>query len=372
MSEHLTEKLFKFWQNKFPNKVNTPEDAIKTAIYSKFPDLNKVEPPIKIEYLEELAEKMGVKVIRRLDMQPSGLISLLKTGEYKIDLNEKDSIERQRFTLAHEIGHTFFFKFDDEINDRARSLFENKNLETPITDQPEERLCDIAAAEILMPSQVFQKKLSAVGHSAKSILRLSNQFKTSIQATSRRLAEISPYKLVIALWEFQPNLNAYKTVWVARRAGNHLTKEFIVDESVPIFRTFQEKESFRGREFVRLGGPSFDEYCGDGLVLNGIKSRRILTVFILERYAQLAYMWEKYGKNLYLNLELRGVDDPALNQITEIVEQNPGKYNLYINLNSHNEVPYIIKSKTMRVNAAPEVIMNLRSILGQKNVWIEG
>ncbi|MFQ5636379.1 MAG: DNA polymerase III subunit alpha [bacterium] len=93
---------------------------------------------------------------------------------------------------------------------------------------------------------------------------------------------------------------------------------------------------------------------------------------LCDEIVPLEDVWERYAKNLYLTMELAGVDDPVLNQITQIVRQNPGECNLFINLKVRNKSKQTIKSKSMKVNPAPDVIMNLRSILGQDNVQMEG
>jgi DNA polymerase-3 subunit alpha len=84
-------------------------------------------------------------------------------------------------------------------------------------------------------------------------------------------------------------------------------------------------------------------------------------------------VWKLYAKNLHLNMQVVGVDDPILNQISEILEQNPGSCNLFINLKmpSENQEP-TIRSKKIKVNPAPDMIMKLRSLLGEENVWMEG
>ena len=85
----------------------------------------------------------------------------------------------------------------------------------------------------------------------------------------------------------------------------------------------------------------------------------------------LGEVWQRYAKNLYVSLELIGVDDPVLNQVTEILQQNPGHCNLFINLKVKNAAPQTIKSRKLKVNPAPEVITNLRAILGHDNVWVD-
>lgn len=261
-----------------------PELAIRKAVRSAFPELDELEPPVDVK---SLASKRGVQRIRTVVMQADGIISLVKgsVGEYLIDLNKSHPESRRRFTCAHEIGHTFFFDLDDEIDTRARLQIEDGNLTNVNSNRHEEYLCNVAAAEILMPRRAFTARLDSAGPSAKNIITLSRQFKTSLWATARRMVEIYRYiNLVVALWEHQPDLDYYQTSWVIRSLNARPREKLIADKSAPIFRTFQSASSFRGRKLVSLGG-NLEDYFVDGCALRASARRAVLTVFILDERA---------------------------------------------------------------------------------------
>jgi DNA polymerase-3 subunit alpha len=142
---------------------------------------------------------------------------------------------------------------------------------------------------------------------------------------------------------------------------------------------FVTLEDFYGSKEVIVFSKIFDKYRdyleADSMILVkgriSIKEEEDIKI-LCDEIVPLEDVWERYAKNLYLTMELAGVDDPVLNQVTRIVQENPGECNLFINLKVQNNPKQTIKSKTMKVNPAPEVIMNLRSILGQENVWMEG
>jgi DNA polymerase-3 subunit alpha len=96
------------------------------------------------------------------------------------------------------------------------------------------------------------------------------------------------------------------------------------------------------------------------------------TKILCDEVVPLQNVTQHYAKNLHLNMELVGVDDPILNQVTELLEQNPGNCDLYINLKIPAEQRPVIRSRKIKVNPAPEMIMELRRLLGQENVWMEG
>ena len=96
------------------------------------------------------------------------------------------------------------------------------------------------------------------------------------------------------------------------------------------------------------------------------------TKIICNEIVPIDEVWETHAKNLYLNMELMGVDDPILNKVNSILKANPGNCNLFINLKTKADKKQVIKSKKIKVNPAPNVIMELRTLLGRANVWMDG
>ncbi|MDQ3816060.1 MAG: ImmA/IrrE family metallo-endopeptidase [Acidobacteriota bacterium] len=272
MSDPLIQKFCDRWGIKFP------EEAIKKAIRFTFPNLQEVKLPVDVK---RLAYERGVLQIRSTAMQADGIISLKDGGGYLIDVNKSHPENRRRFTIAHEIGHTFFFDLESDLTTRLRLQVADTNLTDIKANRYEEYLCNLAAAEILMPSKPFSTNVQSAGPTAKTIITLSRLFKTSIWATSRRLIEVCPFpKLLVALWEYQPAYGIYQTSWVVQSAKNRGSQKLTVDERSPIFSTFQSMSSFRGRKLISLGG-DIDDYFVDGCIIKNTSPKTILTVFIL-------------------------------------------------------------------------------------------
>ncbi len=153
---------------------------------------------------EEFCRILGIEKIVKQELgQLSGL--LLKFNDrYVIKVNKNHNSSRQKFSCAHEIGHILFSElklghyiytieyrtFNPQGRDRAR-----------LTER--ERLCDAAAAELLMPESIFKKYLSNFGVSVYAIERLANIFKVSVRAATRRIAEISLEPCIALIWERQ-------------------------------------------------------------------------------------------------------------------------------------------------------------------------
>lgn len=254
-----------------------PELAIIKAINSTFPGLKMTKPPIDVYRFATQREI----TIRYKKMTQDGIIFKIQGGGYQVELNKDHSEVRRRFTCAHEIGHTFFFNANDR-NPNAR--IEERNLEKIKADVMEEYLCNIAAAEILMPYDSFSAYAKSFGPSVKSIIKLSRIFRTSLWATSRRLVQILPYKLTIVLWDNFSVSKCYKSSWIVASASNQSLQTLILDRSVPICKSFDSKPIFRGKMWVSLGGP-IEDYFVDGMRIRSSNCTRILTMFILETFA---------------------------------------------------------------------------------------
>jgi len=80
------------------------------------------------------------------------------------------------------------------------------------------------------------------------------------------------------------------------------------------------------------------------------------TKILCENVSLLENAWEDYGKNLHLGLKLIGVDDPLLNQVSEILKRYPGSCNLFINLRTSQQKDKTIKSRKMKVRPSLEMI----------------
>jgi Zn-dependent peptidase ImmA (M78 family) len=178
-------------------KKISPIDLLKT--------LNITTPPVDPF---ELAKKIGIKVNENLDwnrLHYDGEIYLNEEKKPEIWINPTDHINRQRFTLAHELGHLVndvlphLDKFKDPIRDDYKTLKRGANY-----DLKEMRANKFAAA-ILMPKdmliEVGSKIIEEYNEEKKEkmpidilIKILSNKFEVSEQAMEYRLKNLGLIK----------------------------------------------------------------------------------------------------------------------------------------------------------------------------------
>ena len=138
---------------------------------------NKLSIRIFYRDLKELEAKANRKI--------SGLIYVNKSKDAFADkerfifINDNDPETRQKFTLAHELGH-FFLHMKDDADGVIISFRGDKN--------PIEREADIFAAELLMPKHLIEQEHRDIPFPTASYL--ASQFGVSKEAMRYRLDEM--------------------------------------------------------------------------------------------------------------------------------------------------------------------------------------
>ncbi|MBA7615606.1 hypothetical protein ES703_22889 [subsurface metagenome] len=163
---------------------------------------------------EEFGRLQGIKIVKA-DLGETSAVLLRFHDGYVIKVNENHNLGRQNFSCAHEIGHTLFSepKLERYIKNIEYRTFDPQG-EADARKTARERLCEAAAAELLMPEFVFRKYLSGFGVSVRSIERLANIFKVAIRAAAIRVAEVSPEPCIALLWRQQRTKSkALKLAW---------------------------------------------------------------------------------------------------------------------------------------------------------------
>jgi hypothetical protein len=126
------------------------------------------------------------------------------SGGVTMRVNQDRPETRQRFSIAHEISHTFFPDYATKAWCRTDARYRDRS-------NPEdylEMLCDIAAAELLMPLPWFSNDAATVA-SASGLAGLAAAYRASREAAIRRYAELCPEVVaaVFFIWKLKPTQN---------------------------------------------------------------------------------------------------------------------------------------------------------------------
>ena len=147
-------------------------------------------PPYEPTAMLSFAPMPLASRVRRVNMSDDADIRRVGT-QLQIFLNAEQSELRNRFSLAHELGHTFFlpFRMGDERDTSIETTY-------GCQDAEEERLCNIAAAEILMPEHDIRHKIIRLLPTASLVKELAARFTVSQQSMAVRVCGLSPLPLL--------------------------------------------------------------------------------------------------------------------------------------------------------------------------------
>ena len=163
------------------NNVKAEKEAIK--IIDTF---NQIVP-IDVNYI---AKKLEINVIlETLEETVSGML-VIKDKNATIAINKIHHENRQRFTLAHEIGHFILHGKKQNIFIDNHLVF-HRGKEASEGVYTKEIEANIFAAELLMPkTEVFKKVIEINILNENNITELSQYFKVSKQAFTHRLRNL--------------------------------------------------------------------------------------------------------------------------------------------------------------------------------------
>lgn len=146
--------------------------------------------------VNEIAEKLGLQVTAHdLGANVSGVLYIDK-GKGTIGYNDTESEVRQRFTIAHEVGHFILHRLENEIfvdKKEFKVLFRDDKSSTGEIKQ--EREANAFAAALLMPRERVIKELDKMkfdlGDDKEDVIKeLANTFKVSTQAMMYRISNL--------------------------------------------------------------------------------------------------------------------------------------------------------------------------------------
>jgi Zn-dependent peptidase ImmA (M78 family) len=130
-----------------------------------------------------LASFRGVAEVAVADQDEAGCI-YVREGHLVIQTRRADSQERRRFTVGHEISHTFFPGFLEERRSRSDATVGQFD-----RSQAEEYLCDLGGAELLLPRTELLPRLRRQVDLA-AVIELASEFESTIEVTALRAAAL--------------------------------------------------------------------------------------------------------------------------------------------------------------------------------------
>jgi len=138
-------------------------------------DESDARPPVNATLLASLR---GIARVERRLQPWAGVLAPDGDG-LVVGVRATDGVERQRFTILHEAGHTLLPGFAESRQYRC--------------DRPksrDEELCDIAASELLLPRRFFLPDLRDAPPGLDGVEELASVYRASIEATALRAVDL--------------------------------------------------------------------------------------------------------------------------------------------------------------------------------------
>jgi hypothetical protein len=181
----------------------SPMEAVRLKARAAVDQFRAVfgEPEMPID-IEALASLLGIS---RSDDAPAhshdAELVPLENGRVTIRVNADRPETRKRFSIAHEVSHTFFPHYQSKVWCRTDARFRQRS--NP--DDFLEMLCDIGASELVMPLPWFSQDAGRV-RSGSALVELAKKYTASREATLRRYAETNERAVLAGFfsWRLKP------------------------------------------------------------------------------------------------------------------------------------------------------------------------
>jgi Zn-dependent peptidase ImmA (M78 family) len=172
------------------HSVEGIDDVLAYADFLRNSSGISANPPV---LLEQIFNQFGMQIPKFVSLpQQQGMIIPLESPQ--IIIHSGDSASRQRYSIAHELIELLFM----ELSGRKR--FDSKK-ENIFGDAEKERVCQTAAAHLLMPSESFRHRSTELGLIFNSATILAEEYQVSLMAALCRLADMYSRQAVVVLWQ---------------------------------------------------------------------------------------------------------------------------------------------------------------------------
>lgn len=285
--------LVLLFADRVPTAHGNPECAIQ-FLASRLRKLTRPAGPPELYNLLHRRNVLSIDYSRNINcdglLQPLG--SAYDAG-FKMIVNRKPVGYRWRFTIAHELCHTFFYELVPELKFYPHGV-----------NQEEERLCNLGAAELLLPANPVKSLVKKFSVSLESLEYLASWFQVSAEVMLLRLRDLKLWIGQLTVW--RPKFGG--GFGLDRMVGGTKSQWEWSDERIPKY-AWESGRTTRGRTYVQYRD------CSGGLKLKPVSYQ------IVRRRDTLIGFWTNPSHDLSeLPLPLfRSQARPASDQVTHHV-----------------------------------------------------
>lgn len=225
------------------------------------------DPPIKIN---KIIDRFGMHTPQAIHLPQQQGTTIPYFGSPQIIFHAGDPASRQKYSTAHELVELLFLELPGEI--RQDRLKEN------IFGIKKERICQKAAANLLMPIESFHPRAMRIGLSFQSAELLADEYEVSLMAALCRMTDMYPKQSIFILWQlknkptelmkrvpenqieipgFHPTNLPEPKLRVAWRYGSYKGQFMPIDKSIPkdssVYIAWKNNQFSSGAEIIPFG-----------------------------------------------------------------------------------------------------------------------
>ena len=249
------------------HSIESLEDVIADTNFLRIQSGVTSEPPIN---LQVIMERFGINRPKTIQLPKQQGTTVTFNGYPQIIIHAGDIVTRQKFSTAHELVELLFLELPGNI--RPDRLKEN------IFRKDKEQICQMAAANLIMPEESFRPRVNRLGLTFKSAEMLAEEYEVSLMATLSRLVDMYPKQSIMVLWQMKnkptelrnripenqielpglhPNNLPVKKIRVSWTHGQYRNYFLPLDKSIPedssIYYAWNTNQFASGEDIIPFG-----------------------------------------------------------------------------------------------------------------------
>ena len=173
--------------------VTSVKDVIAYTDYLRMESGLSANPPIN---LQKIIDRFGMHSPKTIPLPQQQGTTVPYCGSPQILIHAGDIETRQKFSIAHELIELLFLELPGNIR------FDNKK-DNIFGVTEKERICQIAAANLLMPKDSFRPRALRMGIAFQSGELLAEEYQVSLIAALYRLTDMYPKNGAVVLWQMK-------------------------------------------------------------------------------------------------------------------------------------------------------------------------
>jgi Zn-dependent peptidase ImmA (M78 family) len=235
-SKNNTSALVQLFAQRAGVAGSQANDAMSRLVARLREPSNQAGVPAELNHLLTKRRILETKIVRGLSsdgyIEPIGCTF---DDGFRIVVRGGSAETRSRFTIAHELCHTFFYEIVPELKFGCQE-----------TDPEEERLCNLGASELLIPAKSLKIRTKKYRVSVTALEDLARMYIVSPAAMLLRLRSLRLWDCELSFWRPTQRGFLLDRMIGGRRAN------WVWPDDAALRRAWESNRTVSGRTYVEL------------------------------------------------------------------------------------------------------------------------